>query len=231
MPRNARIVVAGVPHHVTQRGTNRQLTFLTRADRLAYLRLLREHSRQADLRILAYCLMPNHIHLVAIPEQEGSLAVALRRAHGRYAQYFNARKLRTGHLWQNRFYSCAMSESHLWTAVRYVELNPIRAGLAEAPEEYEWSSADSHLRGEDRARLLDMRFWEECGGASQWRELLGRSLDDTDLKRLRSATHSGKPLVDNEIDDRQQASTALRKGPSSDAPQDTQHEDSFTVAF
>ncbi|MBA3976138.1 MAG: hypothetical protein C0504_18175 [Candidatus Solibacter sp.] len=110
MPRVARVVIPEVAHHMTQRGTGRQMVFYTRGDRVSYLRLLKENSERAGLRILAYCLMPNHIHLIAAPREAASLAVALRRAHGRYAQYFNARKLRSGHLWQNRFFSCPMDE-------------------------------------------------------------------------------------------------------------------------
>ena len=92
MPRRARIVAPGVPHHITQRGTDRQTVFFTHADRQVYLGLLAEQSRLAELRILAYCLMRNHIHLVAVPEQEDSLALAMQRTHGRYAQYLNARR-------------------------------------------------------------------------------------------------------------------------------------------
>jgi putative transposase len=194
MPRLARVVVTGVAHHVTQRGTGRQTVFHTRSDRRVYLRLLTENSHRAGLRILAYCLMPNHIHLIAVPEREDSLAVALRRAHGRYAQYFNARKLRSGHLWQNRFYSCPMDQSHLWTAIRYVELNPTRANLAGQPGEYEWSSAPAHLLGRDPHHTLDMSFWLESGGAPNWADLLSVNIEPAQLIALRRATHAGRPL-------------------------------------
>lgn len=194
MPRQARVVVPGVAHHVTQRGTGRQMVFYTRGDRVSYLQLLKENSERAGLRIVAYCLMPNHIHLIAVPGEEDSLAVALRRAHGRYAQYFNARKLRSGHLWQNRFYSCPMDEPHHWTAIRYVEMNPVRAGLAARPEEYEWSSAAAHLKGADSRHVVDMGFWAESGGSRRWRELLEDGEQEAELARLRRATHAGKPL-------------------------------------
>ena len=98
MPRTARIVVPGVAHHVTQRGTGRQIVFYTRRDRQVYLGLLKEHSEKAGLSVLAYCLMPNHVHLVVVPNEEDALAVALRGTHGRYAQYLNARRQRSGHL-------------------------------------------------------------------------------------------------------------------------------------
>jgi len=193
------VVVPGVAHHVTQRGTGRQLVFYTRGDRVSYLRLLKENSERAGLRILAYCLMPNHIHLIAVPGEEDSLAVALRRAHGRYAQYFNARKLRSGHLWQGRFYSCAMDEHHLWTAIRYVEMNPVRAGLEARPEDYEWSSAAAHIEGNDSRHVVDMGFWAESGGLRRWRELLEEDEREQELAVLRRATYAGKPLGSKEF--------------------------------
>jgi putative transposase len=172
MPRFARAIAVGSPHHVTQRGTDRECVFFTRADREVYLDLLRTCARDARLRILAYCLMPNHIHLVAVPDEPDSLATALRRAHGRYAVYLNARRGRTGHLWQNRFYSCALDAAHLSVALRYVERNPLRAALAERIDQYPWSSAAAHLSGRDLRDILDMSFWQDRGAAEDWRCLL-----------------------------------------------------------
>lgn len=128
----------------------------------------------------------------AIPGHSDSLAVLFRRVHGRYAQYLNARRRRTGHLWQNRFFSCALSQSHLWTALRYVELNPVRASLAASPAVYEWSSAAAHLSGEDRASILDLEFWSESGGAARWRELLEEREDPTQTRLLRKCTFAGR---------------------------------------
>ena len=130
MPRNARVVAPGLPYHITQRGTNRQRVFFTAGDRSLYLSLIRENQAHAGVRILAYCLMTNHVHFVVIPEREDSLAVLFGRANGRYSQAINIRKGRSGHLWQDRFHSCALSESHLEIALRYVEDNPCRAGMA-----------------------------------------------------------------------------------------------------
>ncbi|MBI5282555.1 MAG: transposase [Candidatus Solibacter usitatus] len=202
MPRKARVVVPGIAHHVTQRGTDRQIVFYCGKDRRVYLRLLKEHCGKASVRILAYCLMPNHIHLVVVPEDEDSLAVALRRVHGRYAQYLNARRVRTGHLWQNRFYSCALDEGHLWAAVGYVERNPVRAGLVESPGEYRWSSAAAHLTGRDAQSLLDMAFWAAAGGASSWAALLAGRDEEQQVKLLMRATYAGNPLGTKEFLDR-----------------------------
>ena len=187
--------------------------------------MLREQASFLDVAILAYCLMPNHIHLVAVPPEEDSLAILLRRVHGRFAQYFNARRGRCGHLWQNRFYSCPMGPGHLWTAIRYVESNPVRAGLAAEPSLYEWSSAEAHFTGRDRRRLLDMRFFEEAGGVTGWRRLFGEPLGEYDYAALRKATHSGQPFGDQSFRDeiqRQQKAAARRQPPAVETARGTE---------
>jgi putative transposase len=194
MPRFARAIAVGSPHHVTQRGTDRERVFFTRADREVYLALLRSAARHARLRILAYCLMPNHIHLVAVPDEPDSLATALRRAHGRYAVYLNARRGRTGHLWQNRFYSCALDATHLSVALRYVERNPLRAALAERIEQYPWSSAAAHLSGRDPRDILDMSFWQDRGAAEDWRCLLAAPEELDAVRMLQRGTFTGRPV-------------------------------------
>jgi len=185
MPRFARAVAVGLPHHITQRGTDRDCVFFTHADRDIYLDLLRSSARQASLRILAYSLVPNHIHLVAVPDEPDSLSVALRRTHGRYANYLNARRCRTGHLWQNRFYSCALDRDHLSVALRL--RNPVGAGLAELVDQYPWSSAAAHLTGRDPRNILDMDFWHDRGAAEDWRSLLA-------VRLLQRATFTSRPV-------------------------------------
>jgi putative transposase len=214
MPRIARYVAPGVAHHITQRGTGRQLVFKSRADRRVYLDLLREQARLTDVLVLAYCLMPNHIHLIAVPFEEDSLAVLLRRVHGRFAQYFNVRRTRCGHLWQNRFYSCPTGPGHLWTALRYVESNPVRAGLAAEPAEYEWSSAQAHCSGHDRSRVLDMRFFEGEGGIANWRRLFGEPENGAAYRALRKATYAGQPFGDQAFQERLRAERPPRPGPA-----------------
>ncbi len=195
MPRNARVVAPGLPYHITQRGTNRGRVFFTVADRSLYLRLVREHSADAGVRILAYCLMTNHVHFVAVPEREDSLAVLFGRANGRYAQMVNIRKGRCGHFWQARFHSCVLSDTHLEHALRYVEDNPCRAGIAGTPSEYRWSSAAAHLLGEpDRSRVLDLAFWERAGGAATWAELHAYKSNMDQIVALRKCTYSGRPF-------------------------------------
>jgi putative transposase len=199
MPRMSRTVIPDTPHHITQRGTNRGGVFLTLQDRRVYVELLGEHCRQGAVEILAYCLMPNHVHLVLRPADERGLAIAMRRVHGRYSQYFNARTLRTGHLWQGRFFSCPLEGLHLWNALAYVEQNPVRAGMVGAAEEYAWSSAQEHLSGVDRRKLLAWELWERSGGVAFWRELLGRPVAEGWRRDFLRATYAGNPLGSKEF--------------------------------
>lgn len=124
-------MLPGVPCHITQRGVDRRESFSCDADRFTYLGLLRQNLSDAQVKVLGWCLMTNHVHLIAEPAREDSLSVLLRRVHGRYAQYYNARSGRTGHLWQNRFFACVLGPEHLWAALAYVERNPVRAGMVE----------------------------------------------------------------------------------------------------
>ncbi len=186
---------------MTQRGTNRQNVFLSRGDRRVYLELLEQNSRQEGLRVLAYCLMPNHVHLIAVPDCEDSLAIVLRRTHGRYAQYWNARKHRSGHVWQNRFYSCPLGRTHLTHALAYVEQNPVRAGMVALAEEYEWSSAAAHLGRRSWGSLLDGDFWQERGGAAAWQELLRKEGTEDWRRSLRRATYAGRTLAEKPEED------------------------------
>jgi len=147
MPRTARIVVPGVAHHVTQRGNRRMPVFFNADDSLVYKELLAKFCDKAQVEVLAWCLMPNHVHLVLVPSDEDGLRRALGEAHRRYTRRINFRQGWRGHLWQERFHSFAMDEAHLFEAVRYIELNPVRAGLARQAGEWRWSSARAHLDG------------------------------------------------------------------------------------
>jgi putative transposase len=218
MPRSARWVVPGAAHHVTQRGTNRQIVFYSRRDRRVYLHQLTRNASAEGVRILAYCLMDNHIHLIVVPPAPDSLAVVLRRTHGRYAQYFNARKGRSGHLWQNRFYSCPMDEHHLWAALRYVERNPVRAGLTPAAGAWAWSSAAAHLGEAAPLAGLDLAFWRESGGAERWSELLAEPDEEAWLQRFRRATYAGNPLGTDEFVERVKAGQAMPGDPLASTP-------------
>ena len=195
MPRRSRCVLPGVPCHITQRGVDRCKTFSCTQDRLTYLRLLRENLHDTDVSLLGFCLMTNHVHLVAIPAQPDSLAVLLRRLHGRYAQYFNTRSGRTGHLWQNRFFACVLGQDHLWSALAYVERNPLRARMVDQAAEYRWSSAGVHLGGPDEFGVVDLAWWQQAGRAAEWAQTL--SEDDVETgTALRRCTYAGRPFGD-----------------------------------
>ena len=127
MARQPRIVLPGVAHHVTQRGNNRQDVFFVDDDRRMYLSCLKESAALYGLEVFAFCLMTNHIHLVATPHTEDALARAIGPTHLMYAQYVHRLHRRLGHFWQNRFYSCPLDEAHAHNAAAYVELNPVRA--------------------------------------------------------------------------------------------------------
>ena len=200
MPRNARCVLPEIPYHVTQRGTDRQRVFFLNSDREMYLHLLSRNLIAARVRLLAYALMSNHIHAIVIPERADSLAVLFRRVHGRYAQFVNTRRGRSGHLWQGRFYSCPLDGAHLATALRYVEQNPCRAGIVERAEHYRWSSA-AVLSGQrrDEFNVLDSNFWERAGGAVTWAEMNAAPLAEEQIERLRQCTYGGRPFGADEF--------------------------------
>ncbi len=193
MPRIARLVVPGYPHHITQRGSRRQTTFFRADDYRDYLALLHEHRRKARVDILAYCLMPNHVHLVAVPRDRDGLAKLLRVAHHRYARLINRRHDWQGHLWQERFYSCVMDEPHLLAAVRYIELNPVRAGLCDLPDQWRWSSVHAHLHGRPDPVIApeNMRAL-----VSNWAQFLSTPATRPTDDELRRHTRTGRPAGD-----------------------------------
>ena len=141
MARLARVVAPGLPHHVTQRGNRRQQTFFCDEDYQCYVDLMAQFCKAEQVEIWAYCLMPNHVHLIAVPQSGDGLGRAIGEAHRRYTRMVNFREGWRGHLWQGRFSSFVLDERYLLTAARYVELNPVRAGLVNSPRQYRWSSA------------------------------------------------------------------------------------------
>jgi putative transposase len=168
--------------------------FFVDEDRRVYLELLREQTRKYGLEILAYCLMTNHVHLVAIPRAEEALAQAIGRTHFRYTQYINRFHRRSGHLWQGRFYSCALDGRHLWPALKYVELNPVRAKLCRRAWQYAWSSAALHVDEKAQSELLNLPRWYKQTGADEWRKELAEGLTDEEVAQIRLRTHTGRPL-------------------------------------
>jgi putative transposase len=191
MPRIARVVVPDIPHHVTQRGNYQQRVFQDRGDREYYLSLIKEYSKKYGLGIWAYCLMENHVHFIVVPQNPDSMARTFNQAHMRYSQYFNSKMAKRGHLWQGRFYSCCLDEAHLYAAVRYVENNPLRAGLVEEATDYPWSSALSHAEKIDDPILSnDLPLLEEI---PDWRRYLSTPEEETILEQIRGCTSTGRP--------------------------------------
>jgi putative transposase len=191
MARLARVVVPGLPHHVTQRGNRRQPTFFSAADYRLYRALMAEWCGRCGVAIWAYCLMPNHVHLIAVPDSADGLRRAIGEAHRRYTNAVNQREGWRGHLWQGRFASFPMDETHLLAAARYVELNPVRARLRRRPEAHPWSSAEAHLAGQDDdlvsvAPLLAL--------VPDWAAFLAEGLAEDEATGLRAHERTGRPL-------------------------------------
>jgi putative transposase len=176
---------------VTQRGNRGEDLFQVDEDREAYLRFLGHYMAKHGASLWAYCLMTNHVHLIVVPEQEQSLSRALRDAHTVYAMRFNRRTKLSGHVWQGRFYSCPLDDAHLWAAVRYVERNPVRAGLVERAEDYRWSSAAAHCELHDDGALAT-GFPPE-GAIEDWRAWLTEEEDEALLEMIRRQTNTGRP--------------------------------------
>ena len=197
MARQPRIVLPGCPHHVTQRGNNRQDVFLHDDDRRFYLDTLAELCRREELRLLGYCLMTNHLHLVAIPDAPAALARGVGGANFRHTLRVNRRYGRSGHLWQNRFYSFALGRDHLLAALAYVDLNPVRAGMERRAADYPFSSAAAHQSGRDPSGLLDMRAFGKLNRNGDWAELLAvYESDEESIRAIRESTRTGRPLGD-----------------------------------
>jgi putative transposase len=189
-----RAVLPDVAHHLTQRGVGQQPTFFSDADCRVYLRLVDANAARSGVSLLGYCLMSNHVHWIVIPAGADSLTKAFGEAHNRYAHYANAVLERHGHFWQNRFFSCPMDEAHLWTALRYIERNPIRAGLVGAAEDWPWSSARCHTGRRPAPSWLSMSAWQERFTIGEWRIMLAaETVAAADLE-LRRSTYSGRPL-------------------------------------
>jgi len=191
MARLARVVVPGAAHHVTQRGNRRQRVFFKPTDYRAYIDLMAEWCRRCNVDVLAYCLMPNHVHLIAVPKRPDGLARAIGEAHRRYTRLINFREGWRGYLWQGRFSSFPMDEDYLLTAARYVENNPVRARMVTRPDQYRWSSARAHLRGTDDALARVAPLLKLAG---DWRQFLRADDGPPRIAAIRSRERTGRPL-------------------------------------
>ena len=194
MARLARVIAAGCSHHITQRGNRRQRTFLGDDDYQAYLALMADWCRRGGVEIWAWCLMPNHVHLMAVPETAQGLARAVGEAHRRYTRRVNFREGWRGYLWQGRFASYPMDGPYTLAAARYIERNPVRAGLVRRAWEWPWSSAAAHVAGRGDALL--------SGGGpllaevNDWRRFLAEEGEAAEVALLRRHARTGRPLGD-----------------------------------
>lgn len=184
-----------LPHHITQRGNYQQKIFADNSDRNIYLSFVLQASEKYNLTILAYCLMDNHVHFIAIPHEEYSMAKTFNTAHMRYSQYYNKKQSVRGHLWQGRFYSCVLDNTHLLVAVRYVERNPVRANKVTNPWDWQYSSAKAHIGSKDKfiASVKQLFDYVELD-TEQWKTYIGEKDNEPGIEELKKHTMSGRPL-------------------------------------
>ncbi len=195
MPRIARLVAAGYPHHIVQRGNNKEKVFQDKKDYENYISLLEIYSTEKKVSILAYCLMPNHVHLFMKPLEEKALCKMMQGVALCYTQNFNYKNNRTGRLWECRYHSTIVdSDKYLWAVSRYIENNPVRAGIAIRPEDYPYSSAKAHILGEGNALLREPLF--HGNEIYNYRKFMEMEDDKGGLKEIRRQTKLGKPLGD-----------------------------------
>lgn len=191
MPRIARVFAVNYPHHITQRGNNKETVFFDDEDREFYLKTLVRYSHKRGLEIWAYCLMNNHIHILAVPKKEDSLARGIGGVNLIYTQYINRKHKKSGRLWQNRFYSTIVEkEPYLWAVARYIERNPVRAKLVTRPEDYLWSSAKAHVTGV-RDSILSGNWLGEKE-IKAYRDFLKE--EEKEINLIRKTTSTGRPL-------------------------------------
>lgn len=193
MARLARVVVPGIPHHIVQRGNRNQTVFFSDSDRYMYALMLRNAAGEYGVSFLSWCLMDNHVHLIAIPEMEKSFASCFRKAHSQYSYYVNSQYSWRGHLWQCRFHSSPLGPSYLYNAIRYVEQNPVRAGMTLNPWDYRWSSAGFHT-GHRKYDLLANNKPDVQIDIEDWQEYLSIDPETAQILKIRKAVKKNNPV-------------------------------------
>jgi len=206
MARLARVTIPHLPHHITQRGNRRQRVFFDDRDRQLYLRILLGQSRTSGVTFWAYCLMDNHVHFIAVPQAGDSLTKAFGETHRRYTSVINKREGWTGYLWQGRFASFPLDEAHLFAAIRYVERNPVDAGLVARAEDFPWSSARAHVHGMPDP-LVSRHFVMER--VPDWAAFL-RSPQDAFAKQFARHEGTGRPFGERAFVERLEELTGRR---------------------
>ncbi|MFH1246143.1 MAG: transposase [Candidatus Omnitrophota bacterium] len=189
MPRIARIVAEGYPHHIIQRGNNRQAVFFDDEDKRFYLKLVKKYSRDCGSKVHAYCLMDNHVHMLFTPQRDNSLAKTMQKLSLRFTQHINRKYKRTGRLWECRFHSSLVDkESYLWSVCRYIERNPVRAKIVNKASQYEWSSANETHKSD-----IIESIWDETQ-RREYIDYLNMEEDKEQIQIIRKHTYSGKPI-------------------------------------
>jgi putative transposase len=196
MARIARVVIPGHPHHIIQRGNRRQKVFFNDDDRKAYLDYLRIYAKPAGIHFWAYCLMDNHVHMIAAPGRESSFAQGFAEAHRRYTRMINFREKWRGYLWEGRFKSYPLSEFHLYAAIRYAERNPVRAKIVKNAWDYSWSSAKAHTF-QQKDPLLDNNFL--ISEMKNWKSFLSEDDEPANIHLFKAHENTGRPLGDTKF--------------------------------
>jgi len=191
MPRIARVVIPNCPHHVIQRGNRRLKVFFSDDDKAFYLTLIRRQIEKHGISIWAFCLMDNHVHYAAVPSNKESFARGFGGAHMKYTHIINTREDWKGYLWQGRFITYPLDPAYLYSAVRYIERNPVRAGMVKRAEDYPWSSAYAHTHGEPHPLLTPCPLEKQI---LDWPAYLGEEDDEEEIKKLVEHEHTGRPL-------------------------------------
>ncbi len=222
MPRLARIVIPGVAHHITQRGNRRLPVFFSDDDRQAYLALVAQACSAHNTACLGWCLMDNHVHLILVPTTEDGLRSTLAEAHRRYSRAINFREGWRGYLFQGRFASYPMDDAHLMRAIRYVENNPVAAGLVKRAEDWRWSSAASHIAVRRTADdpLTDVAALGQH--VANWQALLQVGLeamdDPANVEAIEARIRTGRPLASAEWISEAEAAMDRKLGPARRGP-------------
>ena len=194
MPRQARVVFPNIPHHIIQRGNRREDVFFSDSDRKQYLEWLKEYCKEHKVEILAYCLMTNHIHLIAVPSTEDGLQRVLKPLHMRYAQKINRERGWKGHFWQGRYFSSPLDGEYLLFTTRYIERNPIRVKKVRKAENYKWSSARGHCgTAQDDILTTKMKWLNKYEGIDNWSQWLSIKEEKEKTDLIRRNTEKGIP--------------------------------------
>ncbi len=196
MARIARVVVPDSPHHIIQRGNRRQKVFFNDTDRKTYLDYLRIYAKPAGIHFWGYCLMENHVHIIAVPDGEDSLALGFGEAHRRYTRMINFREKWRGYLWEGRFKSYPLSQAHAYAAMRYIERNPVRAKIVKNAWDYSWSSAKNHIFKQNDPLLEDNFMISEI---KDWRLFLSEEDRQNDISSFEMHANNGRPLGDGQF--------------------------------